>query len=138
MIARRRGVMRSAARLAAGTAVMAGTAGVVRHHQDQRYAQQAAQQQANADAQYAGQEQDAQMAQMQQQMAYQQQQIAQMQAQQAAAAQAQAPAPQPAPAAAPAGTDLNSQLMQLAQLHNAGVLNDEEFAQAKAKLLAGG
>lgn len=45
-----------------------------------------------------------------------------------------APPPQPAPAA-PAGSDLNSQLMQLAQLHSAGVLTDEEFAQAKAKLL---
>ena len=48
----------------------------------------------------------------------------------------QAAPPQAAPAAAPAGTDLNSQLMQLAQLHSAGVLTDEEFAQAKAKLLA--
>ena len=43
-------------RMAAGTAVIAGTAGAVRHHQDQKYAQQdqqayaeqAAQQQANA------------------------------------------------------------------------------------------
>jgi hypothetical protein len=63
--------------------------------------------------------------------------------QQAAAAPAepevvyvQAPAEQQQ-IAAPAGTDLNSQLMQLSQLHNSGVLSDEEFAQAKAKLLAG-
>ena len=50
-----------------------------------------------------------------------------------------APPPEAAaPAAAPAGTDLNSQLMQLSQLHNAGVLTDEEFAQAKAKLLSSG
>jgi len=28
-------------------------------------------------------------------------------------------------------------LQQLAQLHTAGVLSDEEFAQAKQKLLAG-
>lgn len=48
------------------------------------------------------------------------------------------PPPQAAQQAAPAGTDLNSQLMQLSQLHNAGVLTDEEFSQAKAKLLAGG
>jgi hypothetical protein len=46
----------------------------------------------------------------------------------------QAPA-EPQAAAAPAGDDLNSQLMQLSQLHNAGVLSDEEFTQAKAKLL---
>ncbi len=30
-----------------------------------------------------------------------------------------------------------SQLQQLSQLHNAGVLSDDEFAQAKQKLLAG-
>ena len=45
-----------------------------------------------------------------------------------------APAPAPAPAAAP---DLTAQLQQLAQLHTAGVLSDEEFAAAKQKLLAG-
>jgi hypothetical protein len=52
----------------------------------------------------------------------------------------QAPAaPEPAPAAAPAAAapDLTAQLQQLSQLHNAGVLSDEEFAQAKQKLLAG-
>ena len=38
------------------------------------------------------------------------------------------------PAAAPAN-DLTSQLQQLSQLHNAGVLSDEEFAAAKQKLL---
>ena len=129
MIMRRRAAVRTVGRLAVGTAVVAGTAGAVRHHQDERYAQQDAQQQ----AQYDAADQQAQMDALAQQNAMQQQQIAQMQAQQAAAA------PPPAPAAAPAsGTDLNSQLMQLAQLHNAGVLNDEEFAQAKAKLLASG
>jgi hypothetical protein len=30
-----------------------------------------------------------------------------------------------------------AQLQQLAQLHTAGVLSDEEFAAAKAKLLGG-
>ena len=44
----------------------------------------------------------------------------------------------PAHAPAAAGTDLTSQLQQLSQLHNAGVLSDEEFAAAKQKLLAGG
>jgi hypothetical protein len=51
-----------------------------------------------------------------------------------------APPPQeyaPAPAAAPAGDDITAQLQQLAQLHNAGVLSDAEFAAAKQKLLAG-
>jgi hypothetical protein len=53
-------------------------------------------------------------------------------------AQNEAPPPEaaPAPAAAPAGDDLTSQLEQLSQLHNAGVLSDEEFANAKAKLLS--
>jgi hypothetical protein len=42
--------------------------------------------------------------------------------------------PAPAPAA---GSDLTAQLQQLADLHSQGVLSDEEFASAKAKLLAG-
>jgi len=44
-------------------------------------------------------------------------------------------APQPAVAAAPAGDDLTAQLQQLASLHQQGVLSDEEFAAAKAKVL---
>ena len=47
------------------------------------------------------------------------------------------PAAPPPPAAAPAAPDLTAQLQQLAQLHTAGVLSDEEFAAAKQKLLAG-
>ena len=43
--------------------------------------------------------------------------------------------PPPPPAAAPAN-DLIAQLDQLAQLRAAGVLTDDEFAAAKAKLLA--
>lgn len=102
----------------ATTAVVAGTAGAVHHHQEQKWANQSAQQQAEMQAQ--------EQAEMQAQME-------QMQAQQAAAAAA-APA---AAAAAPAGAspDLTAQLGQLAQLHQAGVLSDEEFAAAKAKLL---
>ena len=47
-----------------------------------------------------------------------------------------APAP-PAQAAAPAGPDLHlDQLKELAELHNQGVLTDDEFAQQKARLLA--
>ena len=66
-------------------------------------------------------------------------------AQQAAAApEPVAPAPEPVaaaptPAAAPTGgSDLTSQLEQLSQLHNAGVLSDQEFAEAKQKVLTGG
>lgn len=58
---------------------------------------------------------------------------------QAAAQQPVAPAPAPAsPAAAPAaaGTDVVAELTKLADLKAAGVLSDDEFAAAKAKLLA--
>jgi hypothetical protein len=46
--------------------------------------------------------------------------------------QAQAPPP---PAAAPAGDDSMEKLKELAQLHESGVLTDEEFSAAKAKVL---
>ena len=120
---RRRVVGRPVARAVVGTAVIAGTAGAVHHYQDQKW---------------ANKEQQAQMAQQQayQQGAYDQQQAYDQQmAQQQMAQQQYAPPPEPAPAA---GTDLTSQLQQLAQLHNAGVLSDEEFAAAKQKLLSGG
>ena len=49
--------------------------------------------------------------------------------------QQQAPAPAPAPAAAPAASSpMIDQLNQLAALHQQGVLTDEEFSAAKAKL----
>jgi uncharacterized protein HemX len=105
----------------ATTAVVAGTAGAVRHHQEQKYAGQAAEQQAMAQADSNAQ----QMAEMQQQMAA-------MQAQQAQAAVAPAAAP-----AAAGGSDLTSQLKQLADLKAAGILSDAEFEAAKAKLLGG-
>lgn len=80
-------------RMAARTAVVAGTAtavsGRVAHRQAERYDQQA---------------------------------------------QAQ-PAPAPAPVAAPAEDDPMAQLQNLAQLNKQGVLTDEEFAAAKAKIL---
>lgn len=112
---RRRSVGRSVARVAVGTAVVAGTAGAVHHHQEQKYAQKDA------------------AAQQQQEQAYQQG-AADAQAQQQAAPpppQYAAPAPQ-----APAQSDLTAKLNELAQLHTAGVLNDEEFAAAKGKVLA--
>jgi hypothetical protein len=62
--------------------------------------------------------------------------MAAMQAQQAAMA-AGAAAPAAAPPAASPGSDLTAQLNQLAQLNASGVLSDEEFAAAKAKLLGG-
>lgn len=105
--------------MAARTAVVAGTAtavsGSVQRHQQQKaqgqYEQQryeAAQQQAQIDA-----------------------------AAQAAAAQYAQPAPAAAPAApAAGGTDLVAELQKLASLKDAGILSDDEFAAAKAKLLA--
>jgi len=94
--------------MAATTAVVAGTAGAVRHHQDQKYAAQANQQEAEAQAQYAAQAQAA--------------------ADQAAMAQ------QPASS----GPGMNEELQQLAEMHTSGVLTDEEFATAKAQVLRRG
>lgn len=51
-----------------------------------------------------------------------------------AAAAPQAPGPQ-APGPQGAAPSMADQLNQLADLHNQGVLNDDEFAAAKAKLL---
>ena len=49
---RRRMRRRRVARAAVGTAVVAGTAGAVRHHQNKRYAEQDAEQQAQYDQAY--------------------------------------------------------------------------------------
>ena len=88
-------------RMAARTAVVAGTAtavsGRVAHRQNEKWA---AQDQAGYD---------------QQQAAYD------------AGVQAAQPAPAPA--------DPNAELQNLANLHAQGVLTDEEFAAAKAKIL---
>jgi hypothetical protein len=91
----------------ARTAVVAGTAGAVHHRQQRRYAEQ------DQDA-YAQQQQAEEAA------AYRE-----MQAQQVAA---------PPAAAAPA-VDVTGELQKLAELKASGVLTDEEFAAAKAKLL---
>jgi hypothetical protein len=48
---------------------------------------------------------------------------------------AQQQASQAPPAAAPAADDQTAQLQNLAELHSQGVLTDDEFAAAKAKLL---
>ena len=98
----------------ARTAVIAGTAtavsGAVSHKQQEKAAAQQAQAQAHDQAVY-----DAGVA---------------------AAQQAAAPAAAPAPAAPAGGEDLMAQLKQLGDLKAAGVLTEEEFAAAKAKLLA--
>jgi hypothetical protein len=78
-------------------------------------------------------------AQAQAQEQAQNQQLAELEAQNAALAQQmaaqQAPPPAPAPAA-PAGGGIDMEkLKQLGELHTAGILSDEEFAAAKAKLL---
>jgi hypothetical protein len=100
--------------LAARTAVVAGTASAVSG--GMRANQQSREQQA---------------AEAQQFEAQQQQQAMDAAAQRAVAAQ-QAPAAAP-PAAA---NDLMGQITQLAGLHSQGILSDEEFTAAKAKLLA--
>src|SRR5262245_38223665 len=102
----------------ARTAVIAGTAtavsgAVVGHQQKKAAAQQA-------------------------EVAESQQMQAQMDAMQAQQAQAaMQPQAAPAPAAAAPANDLTAQLQQLASLKASGILSDEEFAAAKAKLLAG-
>jgi hypothetical protein len=54
----------------------------------------------------------------------------------AAPAAAPAPAPAPAPAAAPDPMDVKmAELKKLGDLHESGVLTDEEFAAEKAKIL---
>ena len=40
-----------------------------------------------------------------------------------------------APPAAPAAPDMNAELTQLAQLHQQGILTDEEFSAKKAQIL---
>ncbi|MEX1008751.1 MAG: SHOCT domain-containing protein [Acidimicrobiia bacterium] len=65
-----------------------------------------------------------------QQEKYAAQDQAQYDQQQAAAAAA---APPPAPAAAE--PDMNAELTQLAQLHEQGILTDEEFSAKKAQIL---
>ena len=113
MLRRRAMVRRPIARLGAaavGTAVVVGTAGAVSHHQQNKYAQQEAASQQQYDQAYQQGADDAQ-------------------------AQQQEYAPPP-PAQAEPAPDLTAQLQQLAQLHESGVLSDEEFASAKQKLLA--
>ena len=57
---------------------------------------------------------------------------------QIAASQDETYAPSPPPEAAGTESDVVAQLQQLAQLHDSGVLTDQEFTSAKQKLLASG
>lgn len=102
----------------ARTAVVAGTATAVSNRVSRRQANRWAQQdQSNY---------------------YEQQQYAQPQYAQPQYAQPQYAAPAPAPAAAPASSgddDMFEQLQRLAQLHDQGILTDEEFAASKARIL---
>lgn len=108
--------------LAARTAVVAGTATAVSGGMQRK-------QQEKAQGQYE-----------QEQYAAQQQQAQIDAAAQAAAAQYAQPAPAapvvPAAPAPAAGIDIVAELTKLASLKDAGILTDEEFAAAKAKLLS--
>ncbi len=110
---------------AARTAVIAGTATAtskaVSGSMDNAAQEKQRQQMANAAALDA-----------QAQVADLQQQIAAMQAQQTSPAIPPPAAPAPIQAAAP---DMMTQLQQLAQMKEAGLLTDAEFSAAKAKLL---
>jgi hypothetical protein len=115
----------------ATAAVIGGSAAAASHAIDRRMTNKDQAKQQEADAEYAAVQSQADIEAMQAQMAAMQAQQAQMamMAQQAQAA--------PAPAApAAGGPDLMAQLQQLAQLKDAGALTDEEYAAAKAKLLA--
>ena len=106
----------------ARTAVVAGTAtavsgGMVRHAQKKEMAQQ--------------QDEYYQQQMMQQQI--DEAAAAAVAAQQPAAPVADAPAPAPA---APAEDPMITKIKELAQLNAAGILSDEEFAAAKARLLS--
>ena len=100
--------------MAARTAVVAGTAtavsGNVQRRQQAKYADQEAQQQAAQQQQWEAQQYEAQQ-------------------------YAPPPPPPAAPAAPAGGTDVVAELQKLAALREQGILNDAEFAAAKAKLL---
>jgi Short C-terminal domain len=112
----------------ARTAVIAGTANATVGAMNRRQA---------GKAQAAASEQAAQQAAFESQA-----QLAEMQAQMDAMKAQQAPPPPPpapaaaAPAAPAGGGDLMAELQKLADMKAAGILSDEEFAAAKAKLLS--
>src|SRR5262249_28087422 len=104
------GLLRGVAR----TAVIAGTAsavnGRVARHQAEKFADRDQAIAANRGAGYA-------------------------EASQAVQQQPAPPPPPPAPAPAPPADDTITKLKQLADLHSQGILTDDEFSSAKAKIL---
>lgn len=108
------GLLRGVAR----TAVVAGTATAVSGRVQRRQAEKYATRDANI---YAQQEQAYQAQMAPQQPVYQQ--------------PPPPPAPPPAPAPAAAQPDMAAELQKLGDLKTQGLLTDEEFAAAKAKLL---
>jgi hypothetical protein len=70
------------------------------------------------------------------QMSRAQQEASEQQQQQAAMQPPPPPPAAPAPAPAAGTDDMIAQLQKLGQLHQQGILTDEEFAAQKAKLLA--
>jgi outer membrane murein-binding lipoprotein Lpp len=117
MFRRRRPLLRAA--VVGGGAYMAGK------HMANKANQQA------ADEDYQNQRLD----QVEQQQYQQQPQDQYGQQQYAPPQQQYAPPPQQAPPSA--GPSVADQLQQIATLHQQGVLNDDEFAAAKAKILGG-
>jgi Short C-terminal domain len=85
-------------------------------------------------AAYAGHRAGENRAYAEQQESDQEARLAALEAQQY---QAAPPPPPPPPAAAAPANDMVSQIQQLAQLRDQGILSPEEFASAKAKVLAG-
>lgn len=115
--------------MAARTAVVAGTAtavsGRVARHQE-----------AKAEEKYAAQQYEAQQAAPAEPPPPPAYAPPQQQAAYAPPPQAAYAPPPPAEPAAEGGSDLTSQLQQLAALHSQGILSEEEFSAAKAKLLS--
>jgi Short C-terminal domain len=113
MMRRRRPLLRAAA--VGGGAYMVGKHNAQRQAEAEQYQQDQDARISNLEAQQQGSYQDPSY----QQPAYQQ----------------APPAPQPPPAPAAASSPMIDQLNQLATLHQQGILSDDEFAAAKAKLL---
>jgi hypothetical protein len=112
-------------RTVARTAVIAGTATAVSNNVSRRQYQRQAEKQAYSDQQAYAEAPPP----PQQQVVYA-----------APPPQQYAAPPPPPPAAAPpaAGNDLVAGLQELATLKDQGILSEEEFAAAKAKLISGG
>ncbi len=113
-------------RAVVGTAVISGTAQATRNAVDRRQAEKNMRAYSNA-ATNVAQDQAQSAPPPQQQVVYA-----------APPPQEYAPPPPPPEPAPVAATGMAANLQQLAQLHEQGILSDEEFAEAKQKVLAGG